>query len=223
MKAIQTVYKGYKFRSRLEARWAVFFDALGLDWEYEPEGYELPDGTWYLPDFFIPSANAWIEIKAGEATESELEKIHHLTEISGVLHCLIATGDIALIRVATNELLSKCFDMELPLSEAYEQLRTLLKETKNKRKSYVFDCGIDGNSTLCVNDKDGELKYITSKSEMAAYYLISTKSDDHSALLFAASSKKPDVIEFSNNVVAMIDRCKNKARQARFEHGETPL
>lgn len=41
-KAIQTVYKGYKFRSRLEARWAVFFDALGITWQYEKEGYELP-------------------------------------------------------------------------------------------------------------------------------------------------------------------------------------
>lgn len=64
IKAIQTVYKGYKFRSRLEARWAVFFDALGLDWEYEPEGYELPDGTWYLPDFYIHNDNTFIEIKS---------------------------------------------------------------------------------------------------------------------------------------------------------------
>ena len=53
IKAIETRYKGYRFRSRLEARWAVFFDALGLEWEYEPEGYELSDGSWYLPDFRI--------------------------------------------------------------------------------------------------------------------------------------------------------------------------
>lgn len=42
IKAIKTEYKGYRFRSRLEARWAVFFDALGVRWEYEKEGYELP-------------------------------------------------------------------------------------------------------------------------------------------------------------------------------------
>ncbi len=41
MKPIETEYKGYRFRSRLEARWAVFFDACGVDWEYEPEGYRL--------------------------------------------------------------------------------------------------------------------------------------------------------------------------------------
>lgn len=43
IKAIETSYKGYRFRSRLEARWAVFFDALGIEWEYEKEGYELPN------------------------------------------------------------------------------------------------------------------------------------------------------------------------------------
>ena len=30
IKAIQTEYNGYLFRSRLEARWAVFFDACGV-------------------------------------------------------------------------------------------------------------------------------------------------------------------------------------------------
>jgi hypothetical protein len=41
IKAIETQYKGYRFRSRLEARWAVFFDALDIKWEYEKEGYAL--------------------------------------------------------------------------------------------------------------------------------------------------------------------------------------
>jgi nucleoside 2-deoxyribosyltransferase len=69
IKAIQTVYKGYKFRSRLEARWAVFFDALGLEWEYEPEGFDLGDGVWYLPDFRVKVrdkfySDVFFEIKA---------------------------------------------------------------------------------------------------------------------------------------------------------------
>ena len=53
IKPIETVYKGCRFRSRLEARWAVFFDALGVEWEYEPEGFELPSGRRYLPDFRV--------------------------------------------------------------------------------------------------------------------------------------------------------------------------
>lgn len=38
LKPINTRYKGYLFRSRLEARWAVFLDSLGITWEYEKEG-----------------------------------------------------------------------------------------------------------------------------------------------------------------------------------------
>lgn len=43
IKAIQTFYKGYHFRSRLEARWAVFFDTLGIKYQYEIEGFEKED------------------------------------------------------------------------------------------------------------------------------------------------------------------------------------
>lgn len=78
MKAIQTKYAGYRFRSRLEARWAVFFDALGIKWEYEPEGFELSCGTRYLPDFKVLSPKGfvgWYEIKqSNEADDGKLEK-----------------------------------------------------------------------------------------------------------------------------------------------------
>lgn len=59
---IPTDYKGHVFRSRLEARWAVFFDALDIEWHYENEGYDL-DGTRYLPDFWLPHLGIFIEIK----------------------------------------------------------------------------------------------------------------------------------------------------------------
>lgn len=80
LKPIETQYNGYRFRSRLEARWAVFFDETGIQYEYEPEGFDL-DGVWYLPDFRIQvpfyvvpltpphepiqalSAPMWIEVK----------------------------------------------------------------------------------------------------------------------------------------------------------------
>lgn len=50
IRAKPTVYKGYRFRSRLEARWAVFFDRLKLKWEYEPETYNTEHGP-VCPDF----------------------------------------------------------------------------------------------------------------------------------------------------------------------------
>lgn len=76
MKAIQTLYKGRKFRSRLEARWACFFDALGVAWDYEPEGFEFHDGSRYLPDFYIPEWRTYVEIKPrlDDAKSPEMEK-----------------------------------------------------------------------------------------------------------------------------------------------------
>lgn len=63
IKPIETEYNGYLFRSRLEARWAVFFDKAGILYEYEAEGFVLSDGTYYLPDFYLPWFNCYVEIK----------------------------------------------------------------------------------------------------------------------------------------------------------------
>lgn len=73
IKAIETEYKGYRFRSRSEARWAVFLDSLSLDWEYEIEGFVLRDGTHYLPDFYVRDWGLWIEIKGAAPTPRELK------------------------------------------------------------------------------------------------------------------------------------------------------
>jgi hypothetical protein len=70
LKAIETRYKGYRFRSRTEARWAVAFDAMGIEWEYEKEGYQLPSG-WYLPDFWLPRYSMFAEVKGTGFTEHE--------------------------------------------------------------------------------------------------------------------------------------------------------
>lgn len=64
IKPIETKYNGYKFRSRLEARWAVFFDAAGIRYEYEPEGFKTADGLCYLPDFYLPNEDIYVEVKA---------------------------------------------------------------------------------------------------------------------------------------------------------------
>lgn len=63
IKPIETEYSGYRFRSRLEARVAVFFDTLSIKFEYEVEGWDL-HGTWYLPDFWLPDLETWVEVKS---------------------------------------------------------------------------------------------------------------------------------------------------------------
>ena len=85
--AIQTEYKGYRFRSRLEARWAVFFDACHVNWEYEPEGFALPNGQFYLPDFLLHGcagrspSDLYVEVK-GKMTETDAKKIRQFSSIN---------------------------------------------------------------------------------------------------------------------------------------------
>lgn len=92
MNAIQTRYAGCLFRSRLEARWAVFFDALGIEWEYEKEGFNLGEAGLYLPDFWLPPLNAWFEVKGPPPTPEDEAKIHALTSADHNL--FLAVGNI---------------------------------------------------------------------------------------------------------------------------------
>jgi hypothetical protein len=93
LKPLETRYKGYLFRSRLEARWAVFYDALDVRWYYEFEGFDLGDGIVYLPDFFLPDLNVWIEIKGMKPTPFEAGKAGWLARTTGQ-RVYIFFGDI---------------------------------------------------------------------------------------------------------------------------------
>jgi hypothetical protein len=94
IKAIETRYAGCLFLSRLEARWAVFFDTLGIRWQYELQGYELPSGK-YLCDFYLPDVNGgtWFEVKGKAPTENEQLLAAELSQATGQV-VLIASGDI---------------------------------------------------------------------------------------------------------------------------------
>ncbi len=59
IKPIPTKYNDVQFRSRLEARWAAFFDLLEWEWEYEPCDF---DG--WIPDFLLKfDSPIFIEVK----------------------------------------------------------------------------------------------------------------------------------------------------------------
>lgn len=76
VQAIETEYAGCRFRSRLEARWAVVFDQLDINWQYEPEGLDI-NGVRYLPDFYLPSVGAYAEVK-GRMDPRGMEKVFAL-------------------------------------------------------------------------------------------------------------------------------------------------
>lgn len=82
MEAIKTHYNGMWLDSRTEARWAVFFDQLGISYIHEPEGFVFSDGTTYLPDFYLPDSNQFFECK-GIMNDKDLHKINMLMAESG--------------------------------------------------------------------------------------------------------------------------------------------
>lgn len=86
LRPIETVYQGFRFRSRTEARWAVTFEVAGLTWQYEREGFDLPSG-WYLPDFWIAggvsmSPPMWVEVKGQDPTPREIALAQELARAS---------------------------------------------------------------------------------------------------------------------------------------------
>lgn len=83
MKALPTTYKGYRMRSRLEAKWSLFWDLLGIAWEYERDAFDL-GGVRYLPDFWLPDFKLWVEIK-GEIRDDEAG-LRMIEQCAGLAH-----------------------------------------------------------------------------------------------------------------------------------------
>jgi len=79
IKPIPTEYMGTWFRSRLEARWAMLLDDKKIRWAYEVEGYELPSGEWYLPDFWLPEIHTFLEVKG--PMQQGIEKLRKFADV----------------------------------------------------------------------------------------------------------------------------------------------
>jgi hypothetical protein len=90
LRPIPTPYAGYIFRSLLEARWAVFFDALAIKWHYEIDSVILsPFGERYRPDFYLPQHGCYIEVKPPRPDKQEQRKAYLLN------YCLAHNEDPA--------------------------------------------------------------------------------------------------------------------------------
>ncbi len=77
--AIPTTYRNVRFRSRLEARWARFFDALKWPWLYEP--FDL---LGYIPDFILDFKNPLlVEVKPEIALEKLRQSAAQKIDASG--------------------------------------------------------------------------------------------------------------------------------------------
>lgn len=105
LKPIPTLFNNVLFRSRLEARWAVFLTSLKINWEYEHEGFDL-NGIWYLPDFYLPDWNGgtFIEVKPKKLSKNEQHKARLLCELSGhPVFIAVGSPDLKLYEIYTTQ------------------------------------------------------------------------------------------------------------------------
>ena len=195
IKAIETHYNGYKFRSRLEARWAVFFDEAGIEYQYEPEGFDI-NGTWYLPDFYLPWYKCYVEIKPKDSKELQdaENKLWGLFWGKDDCCCMLCVGD--------------------PLD--------------NNITVYCQDTNDDGGGEsefearflegVCWEDKYGWRTNGKHYISLVCNVNKETSYHDRNWHILPLSSSY-SMVEYRND----FGMAKEKARQARFEHGQKGL
>lgn len=73
MRAVETEYNGNRFCSQLEARWAVFFDVIGVEYRCKHKDVYQK----FLADFWLPGMNLWVKVysKSYKLLEDEEENI----------------------------------------------------------------------------------------------------------------------------------------------------
>lgn len=96
--AVETHYDGVVFRSRLEARWAVFFNAMRVDWQYEPNRYEVGLERPYTPDFYLPRLKVFVEVKADDPSTAARHKADALA-INTSIDVVVLAGDVGKARL----------------------------------------------------------------------------------------------------------------------------
>lgn len=63
--------------------WAAYFSFLRAPFVYEPEGFDLGPSGYYLPDFYLPKIDSFVEIKPDfivDGRESPCEALANETE-----------------------------------------------------------------------------------------------------------------------------------------------
>lgn len=178
--AIETIHNGYRFRSRKEARAAVFFDHMDVHYRYEEEGYNL-DGLWYLPDFWLPKHQMFIEIK-DQVSDGDIEKTGRLAVQSSCPVVMMRYADQQLAAFDPGNFCGLFFWAECPICHSLALLDDTDPEA-NKQAGFIgLWC------PLCSQNKRLKIKIENLR------YVISPR----------------------------LQQAHIHAKQARFEHGETP-
>lgn len=192
IKTIETFYNGYRFRRRLEARWAVFFDKAGIPYEYEKEGFVIC-GIPYLPDFYLPSFECYVEIKPyGIILDNLKQTVGILKTFSKEKPIILCSGDPYNSRMAM-------FDK----GKVY--LCKFAKGCKWYFNGIKDHFGYKNNFTSILCETDDYIKFTASFTDGTFNY-----------------SEAKNVYSCDCVFRYDFEREKLFARQARFEYGEKP-
>lgn len=203
IKPIETIYNGYRFRSRLEARWAVFFSAAKIDYRYEMEGFDL-DGEYYLPDFYLPEFCLYVEIKPFNR-----EIVHHVGDGNEW------EKKCSKFRDLTDNAILLCYDD--PYAALYHRLFAF-SHTDSSGGDDEFDCIFTehDDKPVLVTYSDVKDLSVCVNANMMKSNRVGT-SYKFTRDLYLLWDKATGEFNSTSNAISL---ARIKARQARFEHGE---
>jgi hypothetical protein len=187
IKAIDTPYNNHLFRSRLEARFAVFFDALGVEWTYEEEGFELGKGERYLPDFFLPKYDLYAEIKPKELSYKEHSKCKRLAVLS---NCRVIEL-VGLPSTSMMDVIIPCRQFVCPtygITDVYKDIR-----------SEKCKCGAKHPIANSIVETKGALILKSAKSSYMPIFYGEYSNDDYSDKLIQDAIRKATQARFEFN------------------------
>lgn len=187
IKAIDTHYKNHLFRSRLEARFAVYFDELNVSWLYEHEGFELGGGERYLPDFYLPKYNLYAEIKPIKFSFKEHSKCKRLALLTN-------KNVIELVGLPSVDMMNVIIPSRYYICPIHGQ-----EWVYDDPRSLVCKCGVKHRVFNTINESEGVLMLSHYKSSHTPIYYGEYFNDDYNDNLIQRAIRKATEARFEFN------------------------
>lgn len=153
--AKETEYQGRLFRSRLEARWAAFFDLCGWNWEYEP--FDLEG---WSPDFIIYGLkDILVEVKPINIFDGEIVLKLNRAHPNGtvfLLGCSFNDNVIGWARddeIEYNSILDKVNNDFIKSNKIRNNSQQLALEMRDVFKKHFCGCTKEDDCKISVNLK----------------------------------------------------------------------
>jgi hypothetical protein len=207
-------HRGWMMRSHTELLWARVFDAAEIQYLHEPGLFNTPHG-WYLPDFYMPNIEAYVEIKGIEPTEIEKEKAAAVILATGK-PLVIISGKPNADRggfcscMAHLKVVDKWIAM--PMCDFDQMYRRGMGELRWQR---LIHAGMPGDESDVSSASEVLASFFLSGKLRKFYEEMAKKERDVTAAKLMASLPEPSIPELAiKEFFALLDE--------RFNHKETP-